>query len=57
MWQSDKRVQLVAQVVAKLQEHGAMEYTTVISASASEPAPLQFIAPYSGATLGRVFQR
>lgn len=46
----------VAQVVAKLQENGAMEYTTVISASASEPAPLQFIAPYSGATLGEFFR-
>jgi F-type H+/Na+-transporting ATPase subunit alpha len=46
----------VAQVVAKLQEQGAMEYTTVISASASEPAPLQFIAPYSGATLGEYFR-
>ncbi len=46
----------VAQVVAKLQEHGAMEYTTVISAAASEPAPLQFIAPYSGATLGEYFR-
>jgi F-type H+-transporting ATPase subunit alpha len=46
----------VAQVVAKLQENGAMEYTTVISAAASEPAPLQFIAPYSGATLGEFFR-
>ncbi len=46
----------VAQVVAKLQEHGAMDYTTIISASASEPAPLQFIAPYSGATLGEYFR-
>ncbi len=46
----------VAQVVAKLQEHGAMDYTTVITASASEPAPLQFIAPYSGATLGEFFR-
>jgi len=46
----------VAQVVSKLQEHGAMEYTTVITASASEPAPLQFIAPYSGATLGEFFR-
>ncbi len=46
----------VAQVVAKLQEHGAMDYTTVISASAAEPAPLQFIAPYSGATLGEYFR-
>lgn len=46
----------IAQVVAKLQEHGAMDFTTVISASASEPAPLQFIAPYSGATLGEYFR-
>jgi F-type H+-transporting ATPase subunit alpha len=46
----------VAQVVAKLRENGAMDYTTVISASASEPAPLQFIAPYSGATLGEYFR-
>lgn len=46
----------VAQVVAKLQEYGAMEYTTVITASASDPAPLQFIAPYSGATLGEFFR-
>ncbi len=46
----------VAQVVAKLQEHGAMDYTTVVAVSASEPAPLQFIAPYSGATLGEFFR-
>ena len=46
----------VAQVVAKLQEYGAMEYTTVITASASEPAPLQFIAPYAGASLGEFFR-
>jgi len=46
----------VAQVVAKLHEHGAMDYTTVIAASASDPAPLQFIAPYSGATLGEFFR-
>lgn len=46
----------VAQVVTKLQENGAMEYTTVISASASTPAPLQYIAPYAGATLGEFFR-
>jgi len=46
----------VAQVVAKLQEHGAMDYTTVIAATASEPAPLQFIAPYAGASLGEYFR-
>ncbi|HSR17001.1 MAG TPA: F0F1 ATP synthase subunit alpha [Ignavibacteriaceae bacterium] len=46
----------IAQVVAKLQEFGAMDFTTVISAAASVPAPLQFIAPYSGATLGEYFR-
>ncbi len=46
----------VAQVVAKLEEAGAMEYTTVISATASDPAPMQFIAPYAGATLGEYFR-
>ncbi len=46
----------VAQVVAKLEESGAMEYTTVIDAAASTPAPLQYIAPYSGATLGEFFR-
>jgi F-type H+-transporting ATPase subunit alpha len=46
----------VAQVVAKLEQHGAMEYTTVVSAPASTPAPLQYIAPYSGATLGEHFR-
>jgi len=46
----------VAQVVAKLEEHGAMEYTTVIIAGASTPAPLQYIAPYAGATLGEYFR-
>jgi len=46
----------VAQVVAKLQEAGAMEYTTIVSAPASTPAPLQYIAPYSGATLGEYFR-
>ena len=46
----------VAQVVDKLQQEGAMGYTTVIAATASDPAPLQFIAPYSGATLGEYFR-
>ncbi len=46
----------VAQVVAKLEEHGAMEYTTVINAGAATPAPLQYIAPYAGATLGEYFR-
>jgi F-type H+/Na+-transporting ATPase subunit alpha len=46
----------VAQVVDKLQQEGAMDFTTVIAATASEPAPMQFIAPYSGATLGEFFR-
>ncbi len=46
----------VAQVVDKLRQHGAMDYTLVVSASASDPAPLQFIAPYTGATIGEYFR-
>lgn len=45
----------VAQIVRTLEEHGAMEYTTVISATASDPAPLQYIAPYAGAAIGEDF--
>jgi F-type H+/Na+-transporting ATPase subunit alpha len=46
----------VAQVVERLSRHGAMEYTTVVAATASESAPLQFIAPYSGCTMGEYFR-
>ncbi len=46
----------VAQVVEKLRAHGAMEYTTVVMATASETAPLQFIAPYTGATIGEWYR-
>ncbi|HOI30912.1 MAG TPA: F0F1 ATP synthase subunit alpha [Melioribacteraceae bacterium] len=46
----------IAQVVAKLEEQGAMAYTTIVAAPASSPAPLQYIAPYSGATLGEHFR-
>jgi F-type H+/Na+-transporting ATPase subunit alpha len=42
----------VAQVVATLEKYGALEYTTVVSAPASSPAPFQFIAPYAGAAIG-----
>jgi F-type H+/Na+-transporting ATPase subunit alpha len=45
----------VAQVVAKLEEHGAMEHTIVVAASASDPAPLQFLAPYAGVAMGEEF--
>ncbi len=46
----------VARVVAKLREYGAMDYTTVVAATASEPAPLQFIAPYAGCAMGEYFR-
>jgi F-type H+/Na+-transporting ATPase subunit alpha len=46
----------VASVVDKLRERGAMEYTTVVSATASESAPLQYIAPYTGVTMGEYFR-
>ena len=46
----------VAQVVDRLKQTGAMDYTIVVSASASEPAPLQFISPYTGVTMGEFFR-
>ncbi|OBX79965.1 F0F1 ATP synthase subunit alpha [Moraxella atlantae] len=46
----------IANVVRKLEQTGAMEYTTVVVASASEPAALQYIAPYSGCTMGEYFR-
>jgi F-type H+-transporting ATPase subunit alpha len=46
----------VAQVVTKLTEAGAMDYTTIVIAGASESAPLQFIAPYTGVTMGEYFR-
>lgn len=46
----------VAQVVKSLEDSGAMEFTTVISATASDPAPMQYIAPFAGATLGEYFR-
>jgi len=46
----------VASVVDKLREHGAMDYTTVVSATASDSAPLQYIAPYSGVTMAEFYR-
>ncbi|MBM3279098.1 MAG: F0F1 ATP synthase subunit alpha [Candidatus Handelsmanbacteria bacterium] len=46
----------VAKVVGKLEESGAMAYTIVVSATANEPAPLQFLAPYSGCSMGEYFR-
>ncbi|EFU9824642.1 F0F1 ATP synthase subunit alpha [Campylobacter jejuni] len=46
----------VAQVVKRLEEHGAMEYTIVVNAGASDPAALQYLAPYTGVTMGEFFR-
>lgn len=46
----------VAQVIDKLRQKGAMEYTTVVAATASDAAPLQFLAPYAGAAMGEYFR-
>jgi F-type H+-transporting ATPase subunit alpha len=46
----------VAQIVKTLTDYGAMDYTIVVAATASEPAPLQFIAPYAGCTMGEYFR-
>jgi len=46
----------VAQIVKTLEDAGAMEYTTIVSATASDPAPLQFLAPYTGCTIGEYFR-
>src|SRR5213075_297059 len=46
----------VAQVVDRFNKFGAMEFTTVVAASASDPAPLQFLAPYAGVTMGEFFR-
>ena len=51
-----QKASTVAQVVAELEETGAMDYTIVVAANASDPAPMQFIAPYSGCTMGEFFR-
>jgi F-type H+-transporting ATPase subunit alpha len=51
-----QKASTVAQVVDKLAAHGAMEYTTVVVATAMESAPLQFLAPYAGVTMGEYFR-
>jgi F-type H+-transporting ATPase subunit alpha len=51
-----QKLSTVAQVVKVLEEAGAMAYTTVVVASASEPAPLQYVAPYAGCTMGEYFR-
>ena len=51
-----QKASTVARVVAELEAAGAMEYTTVVAASASDPAPMQYIAPYAGAALGEYYR-
>lgn len=50
-----QKASTVAQIVKTLEEHGAMEYTTVVAANAADPAPLQYIAPYAGTCMGEYF--
>ena len=47
-----QKASTVAQIVEKLKQYGAMDYTTVVASTASEPAPLQYIAPYAGCAIG-----
>ena len=51
-----QKASTVAKVVRTLEEHGAMEHSIIVAASASEPAPLQYIAPYAGAAIGEYFR-
>ncbi len=51
-----QKASTVAALVQELDSHGAMEYTTVVTANASDPAPMQYIAPYSGAAMGEFFR-
>ena len=53
---SGQKSSTVANVARTLQEHGAMDYTIIVSASASDPAPLQFFAPFAGAAIGEFFR-
>jgi F-type H+-transporting ATPase subunit alpha len=51
-----QKASTVARVVGELEAQGAMEYTTVVAAGAADPAPLQFLAPYTGASIGEYFR-
>ena len=51
-----QKASTVTRVVAELEQAGAMEYTTVVAANASDPAPMQYIAPYAGASIGEYFR-
>jgi F-type H+-transporting ATPase subunit alpha len=51
-----QKASTVASVVSSLQRHGAMDYTIIVSATASDPAPMQFFAPFAGAAIGEYFR-
>jgi F-type H+-transporting ATPase subunit alpha len=51
-----QKASTIAGVMKTLQDHGAMEYTTIVASSAADPAPLQFYAPFSGAAIGEFFR-
>jgi len=51
-----QKASTVAQVLATLEKHGAMDYTVIVSASASDPAPMQYFAPFTGAAIGEYFR-
>lgn len=51
-----QKASTVAQVVSALEKHGAMDYTIVVAATASDPAPMQFFAPFAGAAIGEYFR-
>lgn len=51
-----QKASTIAQIVSLLEKHGAMDYTTILTASASDPAPLQYIAPFAGVALGEYFR-
>ena len=56
MWPIGQKMSTIANVVRTLEEHGAMDNTIVVAASASDPAPMLFIAPYSGCSMGEFFR-
>jgi F-type H+-transporting ATPase subunit alpha len=51
-----QKASTVASIVSELEENGAMDYTTVVAANASDPAPMQYIAPYAGCAMGEFFR-
>ncbi len=56
MWRSGQKRSTVAQFVKVLEENGALDYTIVVAATASDPAPMQFLAPFSGCAMGEYFR-